>query len=403
MNPEGVKEKSSNDGSEWTKTDFPPFQPEMAKTETRVDEDKKYFEAFEKFRFDGSAIFTDIDGTLTDNSGDFDERAIEHIKEYRENGGTFVPVTGRARFESVRKIVEELDLPFIVINNGAEIFNRQGERIYGSEIPEEQVQEAFDIAKKNGLVWMQNKKDPVTGEEHLYSNFTEESEQAMLNVGIVDTVHNEEGRIGLTAKQATAEEVMAIPGQNYKIQMMSPDADAVQAAYDEFQRLGIPCMLNMQSKETGRFHWVEVIKGTKISGIQWLIDSGLVGDIKTARVVGDGGNDLTMFKELHNREGERIVNTYTAVANACDRLKAASHQILQSSYDAGPREIGKGGAMVEIFEDETRAREVWALVSIAEQLMRKKMLDERQFVDRVRTIRDNKKVRDFKIEKYPAA
>lgn len=370
-----------DDNQGWDSLKIQPFAGD------KDTEDRKYFEVYEKFRFDGHAIFTDIDGTLTDNTGEIDKRAIEYIKRFREAGGVFVPVTGRARFESVKDIVEKLDLPFIVINNGAEIFDREGQRIYGSEIPDEQITDIFNIAEKNNLIWMQNKKDPVTGEEHLYSNFTEESERAMLDVGIIDTVHNEEGRIGLAAKKASEKEVMSIPGQNYKIQMMSPNPDAIQAAYEEFQQRGIPCMLNMQSKKTGRFHWVEVIRGTKISGIQWLIDSGLIGDINTARVVGDGGNDLTMFKELHNREGEPIVNTYTAVANACDELKSAANEILNSSYDKGPREIGNGGAMIEVFEDEARAREIQALIRLAQDLMVKKKISIDKIEEKVKSFK----------------
>ena len=375
------------------------FEEHMAKLKQgepidRAEEDRQYFEVFDRFRFDGHATFCDIDRTLTDNSGEFDERAVEYIKKYREAGGTFVPVTGRARFASVKKIVEKLDLPFIIINNGAEIFDKNGNRIYGSEIPDEQVSEAFTIAEKYGLVWMQNKMDPVTGEEHLYSNFTEETEQAMHDVEIEDTVHHEEERIGLTAKKATPEEVMAIPGQNFKIQMMSPDPDAIQAAHDDFERLGIPNMLNMQSKKTGRFHWVEVIQGKKISGIQWLIDSGLVGDIKTAQVVGDGGNDLSMFQELHNLEGEPITNIYTAVANACDELKDKAHKILESEYDDAIRGLGKGGAMVEIFEDETKMREIQAFTDILNQLLDKKIYDQKKVLDIISKIKNRENRRD---------
>ncbi len=275
----------------------------------------------EMLDFTGQAIFSDIDGTITDNSGELNPTAVKLIKDFMAAGGTFIPVTGRARFESVRKIVETFDVPFIVINNGAEIFDRNGNRVWGSEITDQEIETTFAVAEEEGLIWMQNKEDPQTHEEHLYSNFTEESEQAMLDVGIQDTVHNEEGRIGLQAVHVDSSVVKAIPGQNYKIQMMSPDPDAIQRAYDKFQAAGIPCMLNMQSPQDHRFHWVEVIRGTKISGIQTLIDNFLDVKITSASVVGDGGNDKTMFKDLRTRDGEPIINTRTAVKNACAALK----------------------------------------------------------------------------------
>ncbi|MCL1839720.1 HAD family hydrolase [Candidatus Saccharibacteria bacterium] len=334
MDFERLGAPDENKGKILKMEDYPPFDSERAKkavddVKEKMTQSPVEHEEMETERevFAGDAIFTDIDGTLTDNSGRIDPENADRLREFMDGGGTFVPVTGRARFESVRGIVERLDLPFIIINNGAEIFNRDGEHIYESVIPDEQVHEAFAIAEQNGLTWMQNKRD-LEGKEYLFSNFTEESEAAMKEVGIKDTVRNEEGRIGLSAKQATAEEVMAIPGQNYKIQMMSPNPEAVQRAYDEFQRLGIPCMLNMQSEKTGKFHWVEVIKGTKHDTIQRLIDMALP-DVKEVITMGDGGNDISMLKaEYRDGNGNPVENFSLAVRNASesvmDSVKAAT-------------------------------------------------------------------------------
>lgn len=196
------------------------------------------------------------------------------------------------------------------------------------------MQTAFDLADKYQLTWMQNKHNPATNEEYLYSNFTEESEQAMLAVGIVDTVHNEESRIGLSAKAATAEEVMSISGQNYKIQMMSPDPQAIKAAYQELCERGIPCILNMQSPQTGEYHWVEVIRGTKTSGIQTVIDEFLPENIDTVVTMGDGGNDIPMLTaQFHNRAGDLVPNRSIAVGNASEKVKAVTSRTLRSDYD----------------------------------------------------------------------
>lgn len=316
----------------------------------------------EKATFSGDAIFPDIDGTITNNTGRIDQEAVDKIKYFSENGGAFVPVTGRARFESVRDIVETLDLQMIVINNGAEIFNRNGEHIYKQELTDEEVQTAFSVAEKNGLVWMQNKRDE-NGEEYLFSNFTPETEAAMLEAGIVDNVHNEEGRIGLAAKQATAEEVMAIPGQNFKIQMMSPNFEAVKAAYDEFQRLGIPCMLNMQSAKTGQFHWVEVIRGTKHEAIQWLIEKKLP-ETEHLVTIGDGGNDIGMLTaDYLDGEGKPIENTSIAVRNASESVVNSTKALTldrfnESAVEPGEENFGVAVAgVVDMFEEKHRIDE----------------------------------------------
>ena len=290
------------------------------------------FKRLELLKLDQFGIFSDIDGTITDNSGELNPEAVKIIKNFMKAGGLFIPVTGRARFQSVEKLVNELDVPFIVINNGAEIFDHNGERIWGREIPFDQYQYVFEkLQQYPDAVWMQNKKNPATGEEFLYTNGTPETDQAMLDVGIVDNVSNEVGRIGLESNTVDAAEVINIPGQNYKIQIMSPNAETIKALYADFQAQHIPCMLNMQSKQDGEYHWVEVIVGTKISGIQTLIDQmPQAKDLKFATVIGDGGNDLTMFKDLHSQSGEPILNTRTTVFNACDALKAGVEEAIKA-------------------------------------------------------------------------
>lgn len=319
-------EKFAKDLSDSDVSEKPEFENNVKVEEEKNPENQNFFA--------GNVIFSDIDATITDNSGKISERAVKSIKDFVKQGGNFVPVTGRARFESVKSLMETLDLPLIVMDNGAEIFNRHGERIFGSELSQDEVESVFEIADKHGLTWMQHKKDPETGKEHLYSNFTEESERAMLDAGIVDTVHNEEGRIGLQAKSASTDEVTGIPGQNYKIQMMSPDFEAVRAAYEELQAKDIPCFLNMQSPKTGEYHWVEAIRGTKTSGIQNAIDRFLPDDIKNIITLGDGGNDIPMLTgDFHDKNGQPIPNKSIAVGNASEKVKDVTSRSLQSSYN----------------------------------------------------------------------
>ena len=300
-------------------------------------------ERIELMDFTGKAIFSDIDGTITDNEGNLNLEAVSIIKAFMKAGGTFIPVTGRARYESVKDLVDALGVQHIIINNGAEIYDNKGNLIYGSEIPADQLKATFDaVNAKPDAVWMQNKRDPQTGEEWLYTNGTPETDQAMLDVGIRDNVANEEGRIGLKSKHVDSAEVMAIPGQNYKIQIMSPNPDTIKDLYNHFQSLGIPCMLNMQSEQDHEYHWVEVIVGTKISGIQKYINDICPTNITSAAVVGDGGNDLTMFKPLFNRQGEPIMNRRTAVFNASPVVKEA----IASEHQKGLEEQAAGQPFV---------------------------------------------------------
>ena len=130
-----------------------------------------------------------------------------------------------------------------------------------------------------------------------------------------------------------------------------------------------------------------------------MIDSGLIGDVETAQVVGDGGNDLSMFKELHNRAGEPIPNTFTAVANGCEDILKKAHLILESKYDEAIRGLGKGGAMAEIFEDVARTREIQAFVNIVSQLMDEKRVSDKQVIDIVNRIKTKRMVDSIQASK----
>lgn len=358
--------------------------------------DKEFLDNVEKLRFDGQAIFSDIDGTITNNTGEINPRAIEIINTFIDRGGIFIPVTGRARFESVKDIMAKLNCPYIVMNNGAEIYNRNGDRIDGSELSKEQLDVVFDAVKETGAVFMQNKVDPETGEEWLYTNGTAETDAAMVEAGVEDNVANEEGRIGLKSKYDPEFSVKQIEGQNYKIQIMSPDPDVIMKIKARFDAAHIPYILNMNSKIDGKPRWIEAIVGTKIGGIQKLIDSYFDTDVVAAEVVGDGGNDLTMYEKLHNRAGEPIPNTFTAVQNACQNLRDKAEVVLDSRWNEhyihgkdGEVEdsiLGGGAAITEMILKHTRLA---YLNRFRLQLKdRAKMYQERQDLKDHRPFRD---------------
>ena len=139
-------EKFAKDLSDSDVVEKPEFENNAKVEEEKNPENQNFFA--------GNVIFSDIDATITDNSGKISERAVKSIKDFVKQGGNFVPVTGRARFESVKSLMETLDLPLIVMDNGAEIFNRHGERVFGSELSQDEVESVFEIADKHGLTWM---------------------------------------------------------------------------------------------------------------------------------------------------------------------------------------------------------------------------------------------------------
>lgn len=72
-----------------------------------------------KKKFDDYVIYTDLDGTLLNNSKEVSNENKEFINYFIENGGKFSIATGRA-FEATEKYIKgvNIDIPAIVYNGG---------------------------------------------------------------------------------------------------------------------------------------------------------------------------------------------------------------------------------------------------------------------------------------------
>ena len=74
-------------------------------------------------------VFSDYDGTIYINEQDMG-KTVKAIEKFRSFGGKFVIVTGRSKM-SVRNVIERYNIPYdyYISNNGAVIFNQDGEEI----------------------------------------------------------------------------------------------------------------------------------------------------------------------------------------------------------------------------------------------------------------------------------
>lgn len=96
-------------------------------------------------------LFSDYDGTLYIKENEMKEN-IKAINEYRKNGGIFVITTGRSK-ESIDKQIKKYNIKYdyIILNNGAIILDREGNKIWKQFIEPDI---SFEIIK-----YLQNKFD----------------------------------------------------------------------------------------------------------------------------------------------------------------------------------------------------------------------------------------------------
>lgn len=82
-------------------------------------------------------IASDLDGTLLGSDAEITEENLEAIKRITEKGILFVPVTGRAMYESPKNVVECENVRYFISSNGAVVFDKlTGEKITHCFTPE---------------------------------------------------------------------------------------------------------------------------------------------------------------------------------------------------------------------------------------------------------------------------
>lgn len=92
-------------------------------------------------------LFSDMDGTLLDGSGNISEENKNAIRRFMENGGHFTVATGRSE-TIARPFLEKLDTNFpAILFNGAAVYDfGSGTFLYKTTLANEIVREIYEIA-----------------------------------------------------------------------------------------------------------------------------------------------------------------------------------------------------------------------------------------------------------------
>lgn len=96
-------------------------------------------------------IVSDLDGTLLNDEGKVSQKSIEVLREIKKRGYEIVIATGRS-FNSANRIREEIGIEmYLICNNGANIYNKDGSLLKTNLIPVELSREIIKLLTKEKI------------------------------------------------------------------------------------------------------------------------------------------------------------------------------------------------------------------------------------------------------------
>lgn len=98
-------------------------------------------------------VVSDLDGTLLYSHNIISEYTINTLNKLVRKNINFAIATGRGR-QGVQTILKQLDLkPYLICNNGANIYTPEGECIFDKRIPQNTVTKILKEIRKNNLFY----------------------------------------------------------------------------------------------------------------------------------------------------------------------------------------------------------------------------------------------------------
>lgn len=256
------------------------------------------------------AILSDLDGTLIDFNGAYNNRVPSLIKQLQQKNIQFALATGKAFFGEVAHIIQELDLsPLNIVNGGAMIINwRTGDSPWLQPISQRSIKciseyldenkVAFSLETKNDAFQIRLISPPP------YKNWitVKEYKRESLPLDVLKIlVHAKTNRY--------SEDI--IDRHVKHIKELSKDVAVIKFHLKEYFGLDV-------TSETSTKH-TAVLEYGKILGI----------DPSEIVAIGDGYNDYPLFTAC----GYRI-----AMGNAPRELKEIAHKVVSTADQGGMSE-----------------------------------------------------------------
>ncbi|WP_314427121.1 Cof-type HAD-IIB family hydrolase [Leuconostoc lactis] len=256
-------------------------------------------------------ILSDLDETLLNDDGTIHPENIVAIQAFTQNGGYFVPNTGRS-YKSVYGTLAQLGLnkktQYVVSYNGGAIVaiapDGQEEIVVEHGMSLTLAQKIFDLGQVNDVV-----------DTHVYTR----DNLYIYNISATDQRYMTERQVPYTEITTTDLSFMANEGPVMKVIFEHPDPAVQQAITDAVTAVvGDEMLVTFSSNRYVEFNPKGVDKG--VTGLELADILGIARDDTAA--IGDNLNDAAQIK---------AAGVGVAVANAKPEIKALADVVLTTT------------------------------------------------------------------------
>ena len=256
-------------------------------------------------------ILSDLDETLLNDDGTIHPENIAAIQAFTQNGGYFVPNTGRS-YKSVYGTLAQLGLnkttQYVVSYNGGAIVaiapDGQEEIVVEHGMSLTLAQKIFDLGQVNDAV-----------DTHVYTR----DNLYIYNISATDQRYMTERQVPYTEIATTDLSFMANEGPVMKVIFEHPDPTVQQAIADAVTAVvGDEVLVTFSSNRYVEFNPKGVDKG--VTGLELAEILGITRDDTAA--IGDNLNDAAQIK---------AAGVGVAVANAKPEIKALADVVLTTT------------------------------------------------------------------------
>ena len=264
------------------------------------------------------AVFTDIDGTLKNSKRKVSNYTRETLKRCKDEGLQIILVSGRSR-QNMLKFIEDIDVcEYIISSNGEEIYDIQkNKKIYADTIDKKQVKMLYDYVKKNNFTIKLNYEDKLAINKKNSSDdieaFKADVEDFKTDEEILNIINNKE--------------IVQCVIMNENIEKLK---EFKRYFYENFNNLKIENeskKLKNEDLPDEESYYCDIINkdASKGRAVEKLMRE-LEYSIQEVVTIGDGENDISMFKATDNS---------VAMGNASEYVKKFANYVTKSNDEDG--------------------------------------------------------------------
>lgn len=271
-------------------------------------------------------FMSDMDGTLLNGEFQISEENVRAVYSLKECGIEFAVATGRIYYDAAGICGSYNIKPYIISNNGACAFNKEGEIIFANWLKEEEVQKIADFLEENKISYGFGKKEEYLASRDWEINLDKEWKRLTaegisislqeINFAKAETIGQNGFR--LMGRQGVTPEMCKEVGSISVVSYSEEKKTLLKGFLRQYEHLGLSV--------SGR-HSAEIMGKNNTKGHAMQLLAGYMDiDVADIAAVGDDYNDLEML---------RMAGMGIAMDNAPEEVKKAGVYVTKSNNEDG--------------------------------------------------------------------